>query len=444
MPVGTLIIAEKPSQAQEYARVLGAASRGDGFITLKDGGRVTWAVGHLLEYLSPDELNEAWKGYWSWNQVPMIPDTIKQKPVKRTAAQFKIIKELLKSTTNVVVATDAGREGEMIAREILDYCKYKGRIQRLWPQSMMESDLRYAFANLIPGEAKEPLYQAAKARGTSDWLVGYNCSRGATLAAKVRGDYFPVGRVQTPVLYMVCKRERDILNFTAKTYYELEAEVRAPSGAMFKMKHAPRDDARIYDKAVATTLLNKAKGFVGPIRVQKTSEKESPPLPFSLPTLQKESDRLFGLSATDTLAHAQLLYEAKLITYPRSDYTHLASKTKEKVPSILEGLAGYVPAAISQLRASGVTMRNSTFDDSKVGDHDGIIPTGLQPSAFSGKTLDVYRLIVQRFIQTLAPDMLYDQTRLSCDANTVPFTATGRAITSPGFTAFKLLKDSDE
>lgn len=428
-----LYIAEKSAQASDIAKILGGGKRENGHILLKTGDVVTWAVGHLLDQLEPNEYRAEW-GPWRWDTLPMVPETWGLKPVPEKQDQLKVIKQLLAKATSVVIATDAGREGELIARELLDFYGYRGPIQRLWLSALTEADIRRALSKLLPGEAKEPLYRAALARQHADWLY-LSLSRAASLAL---GFNAPIGRVQTPTLAMVVKRDLEIEGFNAKPYYELEAVVKTANGHTLTLTHSPKEEQRIYDMPQAKKLMAQAQGAQGPLAVAHKAGADAAPLPFSLSTLQREADRALGLGAAQTLKVAQELYEAKVVTYPRTDCSHLSTGLKPDVEPTLKALAGQtsLSGVVGKLRSMGVVLRDSLFDDSKLTDHHGIIPT-TSPRPLDGVQAKLYELIAIRFMQSLAPDRLFNATRVDMDANGVPFSASGRVITSPGWSAIR-------
>ncbi len=438
----TLYLCEKPAQARDIAEAIGSTGRGSGYISVRDG-LVTWAIGHLLEQAPPQDYNEAWGGCWTFDVLPMVPDAWKQTVVKQKASQVKVIRELLKKSSLVVIATDAGREGELIAREILAHCRYRGPIKRLWTSSLVQEDIKKALAALLPGSKTEPLHEAALARSHADWLYGMNGSRAVTLAAKNFGTAYPVGRVQTPTLALVVRREWEIRNFVPVTYYELEADVQSAGGHRFKMFHAPAEKERIRDRKEAERRKTQAEGAHGPLQVTTEAKKESPPLPYTLPALQKDANRQLGLSARKTLTVAQELYEAKAITYPRTDCAHLASSQKVDVPAILTRLETPFPTAVSALRKEGITLRDSTFDDSKLTDHHGICPTR-EPVMVNGEAAQLFALIAERYLRAISPDCLFNRTTVLLDANGIPFKATGKQITSPGFRAVQIVSKETE
>lgn len=433
----TVYLAEKPSQGATIAKVLGIAGRKDGYIELKNGDAVTWAIGHLLELVEPKEYNETWGGRWSWDQLPMLPAEFKLEVVHGKGGQVKVIKALLKAADRVVIATDAGREGELIARELMNFCKFKGKVERLWVSSLVESDIAAALKKLRPGADTEPLFQAAQARQRSDWMHGLSLTRGASLAADVRGDYFPVGRIQTPVLALVVRRDNTIKNFKPEAYYELEATVKSASGKTFKMWHAPAEDKRIRSRADAGKLMKQAERAHAPLKVEKRPGKESPPMPYKLPSLQKDANRILGLTAKRTLEIAQALYEKKALTYPRTDCEFLAVSQKAEVEATLAVLQRRFAGGVEMLRKSGVHLRDSTFDDTKLTDHHAIVPT-VEYVELEGLELQVYTLVAQRYLQTISKDCLFDGTKVSLDANGVPFSATGKAVTFEGWKGIKL------
>ncbi len=433
----TLIIAEKPAQARDFAAALGISKSGPGFIELKDGSLITWAIGHLLELVAPADYDEAW-AKWNWATLPMVPEPFKMRASERTKTHFKLVQALVKKATRIVIATDAGREGELIGREILEVCKFKGAVDRLWCSSMTPADIRKAFGALIPGVQKEPLWEAAKARQHADWLIGLNMTRGVTLAAREAGA-LAVGRVKTPTLAMVVRRDKQIAGFKAQEFYEIEATVSTAKGETFKMLHAPAEDQRITAKADAEARLKRAEKFSGPIRMENTAEAQSPPLPFTLTALQSKCNAALGLSVQATLDIAQELYEKKkVISYPRSDCEYLASSQKEQVPGVLSALEPNFPGAVAELRKTGLTLRDSTFDDSKLSDHYGIIPTAVT-AQLSGAELAVYTIIAQRYMETVSADMKYMQLKLRLDANGVEFRASGRTITAEGWRQIRTL-----
>ncbi|MBC8738541.1 hypothetical protein F6X40_17415 [Paraburkholderia sp. UCT31] len=432
-------LTEKPSQGADIARVLGAAGRKNGFIELKNGDKVTWTIGHPLQGLEPHEYNPAWKR-WAWNTLPMIPEVWKNAVDKKKAGQVKVIKELLKGAQRVVIATDAGREGELIARETLEYCKFKGKIERLWTSVLTDAGIKTALANLLPNEAKLPLHEAALGRQHADFLWGINLTRAVTLAANT-GEMFSVGRVQTPVLYLVVRLDNEVETFKAQTFYELVAEVKTANGHLLKLKHAPgeKSENAMRTEAEAKRRLELAKGATAPLRVETSPGADEPPYPYSMPALQKDASTAFGFSAAETLAVAQRLYnDLKVISYPRTDSQHLDPTLIPGIPAVLRGLTKMFPDAASIVMAKGPQYRKKVFDESQLTDHHAIVPTD-NVQALSGKDLQLYTLIVERFLQVLAPTAEYDTTKVSMNANSVLFSTSGRVYRGDSWRNIKLL-----
>lgn len=433
----TVYLTEKPSQGNDLARVLGVKSKKVGYIEVAGGDVVTWSFGHMLELLEPQEYNAAWGKHWSWEQLPMVPEPFRLKTERGRAQQLKLVCNLLRKAARCVIATDAGREGELIAREILDYARFKGRVERLWTSALTDKALRDALAALRPGAQTEPLNEAAVARRESDWLWGLNLSRAVTLRMGVRGEAFPVGRVQTPTLALVVRRELEIRNFKPMEYFELDAMVTKADGTTFRMKHAPDEAHRIRSREEAERRKSVAETYSGPLSVTTRSAHEAPPLPFNLPGLQRVCSKVLGLSGKATLGIAQALYEKKAITYPRTDCEYLSESQKDEVPAILATLETDYAHAVKHVRTMGVTLRSTTFDDAQLTDHHGIIPT-TQHVVLSGQEKEVFRLIAERLLQTLSPDYRFLETKALLDANGVLFTAKGRQPQLLGWRSVKL------
>jgi DNA topoisomerase-3 len=411
----------------------------NGFIEVKGGYLVTWAIGHLVQLVSPQTYDPSWKRF-AWETLPMIPHQWQMEPIERTASHYKIVSALVKKATTIVIATYAGREGELIGREILELCKFKGKVMRLWASTLTAADLRHAFQNLLPGAEKEPLWEAAKARQHADWLIGLNMTRGVTLAANGDG-VLPVGRVKTPTLAMVVKRDLAIANFKSAAYYELEATVQTKKGETFVLRHAPAEADRITSEAEAKSRMARAESYSGPIKVEDTAQTQRPPMPYTLTSLQAKCNAVLGLSAQMTLDIAQILYEKKkMLSYPRSDCEYLGESLKAQIPGVLSAVSKTFPRAVAALGKTGPVVRTSVFDDSKLTDHHGIIPTGVS-EPLSGTELAVYKLVAQRYLEVLSADMHYRQLKLNLDANGVDFRATGRTNTAPGWLEVRNLMD---
>ena len=443
LPPGTVILAEKPSVAGDLAKVLCSAPQKSGsYIETRNGVFLTWAIGHLLEQAMPEQYNPEWKR-WSWDTLPILVRDWKMQVRDKAAPQLAAIGKLLRGAPLVIIATDAGREGELIAREILDWHKYRGPLKRLWLQAMTQKDILKGFAQLKDGSATEGLHQAALARQRADFLYGINGTRATTLGIRHFKQMYPLGRVQTLTLYLVVKRAQDIKGFQSKEYYELQAEVKTAAGHTLKLAHAPREENRIYDRKQAQALADKAMGANAPLSVANTSEKESPPFPHTLATLQQEANKVLSWSAQKTLDVAQILYEKyKAISYPRTGCQYLSAAQKEEVPRTLEEVKQVMPEAVGILSSMGVDLRDKVFNDAKLEDHHALVPK--DPSSLtranlgaSSDEMSLYRLIALRYLRAMAPDMRFDKTAIKLDANGVEFSASGRVITFEGWRSLK-------
>jgi DNA topoisomerase-3 len=432
-PPNTVILAEKPSVASDIAKVLGMSERKDGYFLLDGGAVSTFAYGHLLEGGLPEDYDPALKA-WRWDTLPWLPTNNILKPRDKAKAQLAVIGALLKKAPLVILATDAGREGELIGREILTWHKYTGPVKRLWLQATTAKDIQQGFNNLIEGRDKEPLWKAALARAEADKLYGINATRGATLALRQPKTVYPVGRVQTPTLYLVVKRMKDIAAFKGAVYYELEAEVVTDSGKTLTLSYAPDEANRITDKKEAERLMRQADEADGPLSVSVNPGKESPPLPHTLSSLQQEANRVLSLSAQKTLDVAQALYDKKAISYPRTPCPYLSEALKGEVPGILNAVRASHGSMVKQLLDMGTVLRGSLFDDSKLEDHHGIIPKSAVE--LSGIEAQVFDLIAKRFLQSIAPDCEFERTVISMDANGVPLKTTGKQIHKAGWRSF--------
>lgn len=420
-----LYLCEKPSQAGDIATVLGGRQRREGYYDTADG-RVTWCFGHLLEQAAPEDYNPEWKS-WNLDLLPIRPPTWRVQGRKEAGAQLKVIQQLLKGTSELVIATDADREGEMIAREVLEHFGFRGPIQRLWLSALDPESVKRALSKLKPGRETEPLYRAALARSRADWLVGLNLTRAATVVLGNGSGVLSVGRVQTPTLALVVRRDEAIENFKPRDYYELVADVAAGEHRL-TLRHAPPEDDRLYDRAAAEALAQRAQGARGPLKVISERKHQAPPKLFSLLTLQAVANKKWGWSADKTLDVAQALYEThKATTYPRSDCPHLPNEQEADVPVILAHLAG-VPELAPLATVATPVIRKSVFDSKKITAHHAIVPT-TAPAPWDKMGEDervLYLLIARHYLAALYPDHEYQETRVALDANAVPFKATGR------------------
>lgn len=430
-----LFLCEKPDQARELAPLLGSPRRGEGFIETA-GGILTWAIGHLLTPAPPEAYNPDWKR-WALDTLPMVPELWQVLPYPDKTKQVTVIKRLLSKASTVVIATDCGREGELIARELLDYAGYRGPVQRLWYSALDEASLRKALADIRPGSFSEPLYRSALARQRADWLVGMNLTRAASIVLSVPGKPISIGRVQTPTLALVVRRDLAIENFQPRDYYELIADVATAAGT-FPLRYAPPaspEDRRIYDKAAAEALAATATGHQGPLRVTKERKRSAPPKLFDLSGLQKAANKRWGWTAAKTLDIAQALYEKhKATTYPRTDCVYLPNEQESDIPAILGHLADIEELAdIAQLGAP--VIRPAVFNTAKITEHHAIIPTR-SPAPLQAMTADekqAYLLIARHYLAALYPDYEYDQTTVELPAGEIAFRGIGRAPAVAGW-----------
>jgi DNA topoisomerase-3 len=416
-----LVIAEKPSVARDIARVLGAERRGDGCLR-GPHHTVTWCIGHLVELEEPGAYSDAWKR-WSLDALPMLPDTFRLRPSKGSIAQWRVVRDLLRSRefTSVINACDAGREGELIFRYCYELAGARLPVRRLWISSMTDAALRAGFASLRDGRHYEPLADAARCRAEADWLVGMNATRAVTTRTRNQsgGALFSIGRVQTPTLALVVERERAITRFVPRDYWEVHGKFTTPEGD-FQATYGYLNQRRLASLALASDLLARLTSHAGPTgprieTLEKKTERQPPPQLFDLTSLQRTANKRFGLSAQRTLDIAQSLYEThKLITYPRTDSRHLSTDLRGELPSILRALASspYAPFA-SKLLASPPGPTPRVFNNARVTDHHAIIPTSKTPAALDRDHQRIHDLIVRRFLGAFFPDAEFALTSLT-------------------------------
>ncbi|WP_346400302.1 DNA topoisomerase III [Pseudomonas syringae] len=438
-----LYLCEKPSQGKDIAAVLGAKTRGDGCIK-GNGVAVTWGIGHLLETAPPDAYGEHLKN-WSLDTLPILPAEWKVLVKPKTASQFKIVKQLLKQATELVIATDADREGEMIARELIEYCGYQGPIQRLWLSALNEASIRQALNTVKQGSETYPLYLSALARSRADWLIGMNFSRLFTLLGRQAGytGVLSVGRVQTPTLRLVVDRDREISNFIPKPFWSVEVQLWT-AGQSFLAKwvadeYVVDEEGRCLDQAAAAAALAALKNSQAATTVSVDTKrgKDPAPLPFDLSTLQEVCSAKFGMGVQETLDVAQSLYEThKATTYPRTDCGYLPESMFDEVPMVLDALNRTDPSIGKALQLIDPEQRSRAWNDKKItGPHHGIIPT-LEPanlSAMSEKERKVYELIRAHFLAQFLPTHEYDRTVATFECNAVLLQAVGKRIVVPGW-----------
>jgi DNA topoisomerase-3 len=432
-----VVLAEKPSVARELASFLGATARHDGYYEGK-GYRVSWALGHLATLKEPQDYDPALKR-WSLGALPIVPARFELKPLDERGSrkQFEVVKRLFRDADEIICATDAGREGELIFRYILELSGCVGRpSRRLWLSSLTEAAIRDAFGRLRPLSDYDALYAAARCRSEADWVVGLNATRCYTVRHRAGGILWSVGRVQTPVLAMIARRDDEIRTFKPEPFWELLTRYRK---VLFKFA-----GDRFVKEEDAQATLQKVQGRPFTIRgVDRKPERVQPPQLYDLTELQRDMNRRYGMSADATLKAAQSLYEAKLISYPRTDSRHLGSDMKAKVPGILEELRPLKPDEVGKLDLGSLAFTGRIVDDKKVGDHHAIIPTGKRPGSLSPGSQKVYDAIVVRLIAAFYPACVKEVTTVSGESNGVPFRARGVRVLEPGWTVLYPRKDDD-
>lgn len=437
-----LFLCEKPSQAKDIAAVLGANRRGDG-CWLGPNVTVTWCIGHLLETAPPDTYDARYKR-WVLEDLPIIPQRWKMLVKPRTASQFKAVKRLLSEASELVIATDADREGEMIARELVDHCRYRGPIQRLWLSALDEASIRKALSALKPGAETFSLYHSALGRSRADWLIGMNMSRLFTLLGRQSGyqGVLPVGRVQTPTLRLVVDRDRSIADFVPVAFWAIDVQLLHEGQPFIAQWRANPDDCDDQDRCLNQPTAQRAAqaisnaGSARLIKLRTERVREVAPLPFDLGTLQEICSKKLGLGAQETLDIAQALYEThKVITYPRSDCGYLPISQHGDAASIIASLGRADPALSELLRHLDPTRRSRAWNDAKVSAHHGIIPTGAGKSVeqLTGKSRAVYTLIRARYLAQFLPNHEYDRTQADFDCAGENLRAVGKQIVEPGW-----------
>ncbi|MEW6755384.1 MAG: DNA topoisomerase 3 [Candidatus Latescibacterota bacterium] len=429
----TVVLAEKPSVARDVARVLGARLRREGYLE-GEGCVVTWALGHLVQFAEPDDYGPEWKGRWSFGQLPIVPSSWKLKTEGRTAAQFRVVRQLLNAadTGEVIAATDAGREGENIFRLIYEHAGCRKPFRRLWVSSLTDEAIRDGLAHLQAGEAFDDLAAAARARTQADWLVGMNLTRAYTVH---NGVLCTIGRVQTPTLAMLVSREREIAAFRKTTYYELRATLQEG----FTARYARDGQTRIEGREEADELLRQLAPFpTGTVaRVEKSERRLRPPPFYSLVDLQRDANRRLGLTAAQVLQQAQALYEThKLITYPRTESRHLSEDMVPRLPQILAQLEHPLAAAARERLQQGHRLGRFHVDRTKLTDHHAIVPTGVAPPpSLPPPTRRVYDLVAARFVAAFLPDHVLEDTEVDLQIGPAQFAARGSVVLQEGWKA---------
>ncbi|WP_416808618.1 DNA topoisomerase III [Bacillus thuringiensis] len=428
----SVVIAEKPSVARDIARVLKCDKKGNGYL---EGNKyiVTWALGHLVTLADPESYDVKYKK-WNLEDLPMLPERLKLTVIKQTGKQFNAVKSQLlrKDVNEIIVATDAGREGELVARWIIDKVKLNKPIKRLWISSVTDKAIKDGFANLKTGKAYDNLYASAVARSEADWYIGLNATRALTTRFNAQLN---CGRVQTPTVAMIASREDEIKNFKAQTYYGIEAQT------MEKLKLTWQDtngNSRSFNKEKIDGIvrgLDKQNATV--VEIDKKQKKSFSPGLYDLTELQRDANKKFGYSAKETLNIMQKLYEQhKVLTYPRTDSRYISSDIVGTLPERLKacGVGEYRPFAHKVLQKP-IKPNKSFVDDSKVSDHHAIIPTEgyVNFSAFTDKERKIYDLVVKRFLAVLFPAFEYEQLTLRTKVGSETFIARGKTILHAGW-----------
>jgi DNA topoisomerase-3 len=449
-----LFLCEKPSQGRDIAKVLGANARGDGCLS-GDGVTVTWGVGHVLECAPPDAYDEQYQK-WRVEDLPIVPSSWKMEVKQQTAAQFKVIKKLLGQAKELVIATDADREGEMIARELVDFCGYRGPIKRLWLSALNEASVRKALSSLKDGKETSRLYQSALGRSRADWLIGMNLSRLFTVLARQAGydGVLSIGRVQTPTLKLVVDRERDVSQFVPVPYWTVT--VLLDGGGLFKaVWQVPEDQADEHGRCVRQALAESAADacrsapHAKVVSVETKRVKQGQPLLFELSELQKVCSALHGFGAQETLDLAQALYEKhKATTYPRTDCGYLPESMLADVPKVMAAVVKTDPTNMPLkhcIAGLDLKLKSRAWNEDKVAEsaHHGIIPTeeAANIAAMSEKERLLYQTILSRFLAQFAPAHEYDQTEVILLCAGQKLKATGRKIVVKGWKDVVTLDD---
>lgn len=447
-----VVIAEKPSVARDLAKVLKATTKHDGYIE-GNGYAVTWALGHLIQLANPDAYDKKFKS-WSMQNLPIIPETFETELIssKGSKEQFKVIKGLLskKDVDEVICATDAGREGELIFRLIYSYAKCTAPIKRLWISSQTDKAIKDGFAALKTGEEYQPLYDSALSRAQADWLVGMNSTRAYSTALSRGNGVMSVGRVQTPVLKMIVDRYLEHSQFVPQTFYEIFVDVHHPNG-VFSAKWFDKEDDRLFDKAKAEAVFQSVKASLnGTIaKLTQKEKKENPPLLYDLTELQRDANRRFKFPAEKTLKTAQSLYEKhKVLTYPRTSSRYLSEDLIPKLPELFQNLidsSDYGVFAKSVLNEK-LRVSNRTVDDKKVTDHHAIIPTEKKANVedLSPDERKIYDLVIKRFLAAFFPVCVKHTTEIITEFGSEQFRTFGTIVKDAGWRAVYGTMSDDE
>ena len=445
-------IAEKPSVARDIARILGASRSMDGYME-GNGYQVTWTFGHLCELKEPHDYTPMWKT-WSLSQLPMIPPRFGIKLINEAhiTKQFAVIERLMQAADGIVNCGDAGQEGELIQRWVMQKAGAKCPVSRLWISSMTDEAIREGFANLKDQSEYHSLYMAGLSRAIGDWLLGMNATRLYTLKYGQNRQVLSIGRVQTPTLALIVKRQHEIDTFTPEPYWVLATIYRDTTFTATKDRSAKDEDKaggglkKFTSKEEGEQAFKDIEGKPFTVtKVEKKEGKEQPPQLYDLTSLQVDCNRKFGFSAEMTLNVIQSLYEKKFTTYPRVDTQYLSDDIYPKCPPIMNGLyqtkfTGVAPYAplIKPIGGKALKKSKRVFDTSKVTDHHAIIPTGIIPQGLTDAEQRVFDLVARRFIGVFLPDCTFSTTTVLGQVDKVEFKATGKEILDPGWRVARL------
>lgn len=437
----SLVIAEKPSVGRDIARVLGCSKGGNGFLEGKDYV-VTWALGHLVELSDPESYGEQWKT-WKMETLPMMPQKLEIQVIKKTGKQYQTVKTQMyrKDVGEIIIATDAGREGELVARWIIKKAGVRKPMKRLWISSVTDKAIRQGFAHLKDAGEYQKLYEAAVARAEADWLVGLNATRALTVKHNAQ---LSCGRVQTPTLAIIAKREAQIREFKPQPYYSLKVK---GNGIWFHWR-TEHNGATVGSREEITKISDKVRNSAGVVEdVRKKQQKSYAPLLYDLTSLQQDANRLYGFSAKQTLDYMQRLYEHyKAVTYPRTDSRYLTQDLVETLPERIKACRGGVYGPIcAKLLKSPIKGNKSFVDDKKVSDHHAIIPTeqGVSLSELEYGERKIYELVISRFLAVLLPPCEYEQTEVTAVCEGERFTAKGKIVRYPGWQEIRSLQKEE-
>ncbi len=440
----TLVLTEKPSVARDIARVLGCKKNGNGCI-IGDRYIITWALGHLVTLADPEAYDNKYKT-WRMEDLPMLPKHMKLVVIGQTSKQFKAVSSLLNSNEvdKIVIATDAGREGELVARWIIQKANCKKPMLRLWISSQTDKAIKEGFAALKPASQYDNLYRSAQCRAEADWLIGLNVSRALTCKHNAQ---LSAGRVQTPTLAMIVKREEEILKFRAKDYFTVKADF----GNFSAVYKDSKNQARFFDAAAAQAVADDVRDKRGTLsEVKKTYKFKSPPAAYDLTELQRDANKKYGYSAKQTLSLMQSLYEThKLLTYPRTDSRYITKDVAATLPERLRAIAvgPYKDFANAVLRAKPIPTKY-IVNDAKVTDHHAIIPTEqyVDLNKLTREERHIYDLVVRRFLAVLSAPFEYDEVQVTVTIGKHKFYTKGQSVKSAGWKALydSSLADDDD